>query len=72
VDYWKIFHAAKKNKGNIDKLNKKFGENRPISSSCGIIHEYLGMTLDYTTKGEVKISIYDYINKMLTELPLDI
>jgi len=33
-------------KGNIDKLNKKFGENRPISSTCGIILEYLGMTLD--------------------------
>ena len=29
------------------------------------------MTLDYTTKGKVKISIYDYIDKLLSELPSD-
>jgi hypothetical protein len=29
------------------------------------------MTLDYTTRGKVKISLYDYINKLLSELPSD-
>jgi len=29
------------------------------------------MTLDYMTKGKVKISMYVYIKKMLTELPSD-
>jgi len=29
------------------------------------------MTLDYTAKLKVKLSMYEYINKMLTELPSD-
>ena len=29
------------------------------------------MTLDYTSKGKVKISMYEYIEKMLAELPSD-
>jgi len=30
------------------------------------------MCIDYTVKGKVKLSMYDYIDKMLTELPSDI
>jgi hypothetical protein len=30
-----------------------------------------GMTLDYTINGKVKILMYEYIEKMLTELPSD-
>jgi len=33
--------------------------------------DYLGMCIDYTVKGKVKISMYNYIAKMLTELPSD-
>jgi len=33
--------------------------------------EYLGITLDYKTKGKIKISMYEYIYKMLSELPTD-
>ena len=29
------------------------------------------MTLDYTSKGKVKISMYEYIEKKLAELPSD-
>jgi len=29
------------------------------------------MTLDYTTKGKVTLSMYEYMDKMLTELPSD-
>jgi len=29
------------------------------------------MCIDYTVKGKVKISMYDYIDKMLAELPSD-
>ena len=29
------------------------------------------MCIDYIEKGKVKISMYDYIDKMLTELPSD-
>jgi len=34
--------------------------------------EYLGITLDNMTTGKVKISMFKYIEKMLTELPSDV
>jgi hypothetical protein len=40
-----------------------------LKPSRGKIHDYLGITLDYTTKGKVKISMQDYIDKMLQEFP---
>jgi hypothetical protein len=55
----------------IDKLNKRFGEYSPLSTSTGKKLDYLGMTLDYMTKGKITISMYEYIEKMLTELPSD-
>jgi hypothetical protein len=36
-----------------------------------LIHEYLGMTLDYSEEGKVKIIMSKYIEEMLNELPSD-
>ena len=33
----------------------------------GMIHEYLGMTIDYSTRGEVKITMYNYIREIVNE-----
>ena len=33
----------------------------------GMIHEYLGMTLKYSTQGEVKITMYNYIRDIVTD-----
>ena len=55
----------------IAQLNTKFGKESLLSTTLVKVLEYLGMTLDYSTKGKVKISIHKYIEKMLTEFPLD-
>jgi hypothetical protein len=34
--------------------------------SRGKIHKYLGMTLDYTVHGQVKITMFDYVDEILT------
>jgi hypothetical protein len=34
--------------------------------SRGKIHKYLGMTLDYTVRGQVKITVFDYVDEILT------
>jgi len=52
----------------INKLNKKFRENIPLTTTHEKVLEYLVMTIDYTTKGKVKISMYEYIGKILSEL----
>jgi hypothetical protein len=33
--------------------------------SRGKVHKYLGMTLDFTVRGQVKISMFDYIDEIL-------
>jgi hypothetical protein len=37
-----------------------------MTMSRGNIHKYLGMTLDYTVRGQVKITMFDYVDKILT------
>ena len=72
LDDLKISHVDKEVVEDIIKmLNKKFGKESPLTTTRGRVLEYLGMTLDYSTKGKVKISMYDYIDKLLTELPSD-
>jgi hypothetical protein len=35
-----------------------------MTVSRGKLHKYLGMTLDYTVRGQVKITMYEYGNKI--------
>jgi hypothetical protein len=37
-----------------------------MTVSRGKIHKYLGMTLDYTGRGQVKITMFDYFDEILT------
>lgn len=53
------------------QLNDEFGKETPITESYGKKHEYLGMTLDYSTPGEVKIIMSDYIKVILNDAPED-
>jgi hypothetical protein len=38
-----------------------------MTVSRGKIHKYLGMTLDYTVRGQVKITMFDYVDDILTD-----
>jgi hypothetical protein len=37
-----------------------------MTVSRGKIHKYFGMTLDYTVRGQVKITMCDYVYEILT------
>jgi hypothetical protein len=37
-----------------------------MTVSRGKIHKYLGMTLDDTVRGQVKITMFDYVDEILT------
>jgi len=72
VDDLIISHEEKKVVDEIIKrLNDKFGKEGPLSSTSGKILEYLEMTLDYSSKNKVKISMYEYVDKLITKLPAD-
>jgi len=64
VDNLKISHMKKRVVNHvIDKLNKRFGEYSPLSTTTGKKLDYLGMTLDYMTKGKVTFSNTNILTK---------
>ena len=72
VDDCKLSHRKHQAVDKIIKyLHKKYESifedgSGKMKVSWGKIHTYLGMTLDYTTPGQVKISMFDYIDEILT------
>jgi len=72
VDDLKISHV---NQAVLDdllgKINGRFGKETPITVSKGKVHEYLGMTIDYSENGKVIFRMDDYIDRMLDEAPDD-
>jgi hypothetical protein len=72
VDDCKLSH---RNKKVMDTMNEYLCEeyesifeegtgSMPVSR--GKINNYLGMKLDYTVCGKVKITMFDYVNEILT------
>jgi hypothetical protein len=70
VDDLKISHVDSGVVTNIIELiDGEFGKEAPITVTRGKVHDYLGMTLDYSEEGKVKIKMQDSIAKMLEDLP---
>ena len=70
VDDLKISHVdANAVTGIIETITDQFGKEAPLTVTRGKVHDYLGMTLDYSEKGKVMIKMIDYAEKMLADLP---
>ena len=73
VDYLKVSHVDRGVVMQMSVWLKKTYErlfkdsSRAMKLNRGMIHEYLGMTLDYSTRGEVKITMYNYIRDIITD-----
>ena len=52
-------------------LNHMYGSHGKVTTTRGGIHEYLGMTFDFTEKGKVKIDMIDYMEAMVDEFPMN-
>ena len=67
VDDLKISHVNPK---AVDKIINWLDKLYPgVTAIRGKIYDYLGMTFDFSTPGEVKVSMDDYIDKFLTGFP---
>ena len=72
VDDMKISHAESTVVDRIiNLLEVEFSKEAPLTIRRGKIHDYLGMTLDFSLDGKVQINMEDYIRKMLAEFPDD-
>ena len=52
-----------------DGLSRKYGDMVPLSINCGKVHEYLSVVFDFSKSGEVKITIYQYIDSVIEDAP---
>jgi hypothetical protein len=72
VDDFKLSHRRTKVMDSMIKYLRHEYESifedgsRAMTVSRGKIHKYLGMTLDYTICGQVKITMFDYFDEILT------
>jgi hypothetical protein len=73
VDDLKISHVDPQVTADIVQLlQEKYGtEDAPVTVSHGKVHDYLGMTLDYTQPNKVIINMDQYVNELLDNVPED-
>jgi nitrous oxide reductase len=55
----------------IEIIEKEFAKHKPLTIQRGLLHDYLGKTIDVSVKGKVMITMIDFIEKMLEEIPED-
>ena len=72
------WHVDDLKSSHIDpKVNDKFlqwskdtfRQFREVKTTQGLLHDYLGMTLDYSVPGQVSIDMSHYVKKMVKEFP---
>jgi len=70
VDDLKISHVENPVIDDIlKKLGDKYGE---LTVTRGKVHDYLGMLIDYSAEGEVKIYMTNYVNDAIESFPEEI
>ena len=72
VDDLKISHVDPEVvTGVIDMVEAEFGKEASLTKTRGKVHEYLGMTIDFSVDKKVRFSMIDYVQGILDELPDD-
>ena len=70
VDDLKISHVdGSMNCEILTILQQEYGKEALIPSTTGKVHNYLGMTINYSTPGKVVFHMEDYIDWMINECP---
>jgi hypothetical protein len=54
----------------VQGIKDIYGEN--LTETVGTVHDYLGMTFDYSFKQEVRINMWDYLRNVIKEFPEEI
>ena len=72
MDNLKLSHVEKDVIESIaESLDKNFGKESPLTTSRGKVLEDLGLALDYTQKGKMKISMFEHVKKLIDGIPND-
>ena len=60
----------KVNDGFNEWLDEMYGKHGKVSCTRGPVHDYLGMSFDFSEKGKVLIDMGKYIESMVNEFPV--
>ena len=56
----------------VNQLREEFGKEHHLSENIGKLHDYLGITIDYSLKGKVVFTMFDYLEDIIVECPDDL
>ena len=72
VDDLKSSHKLKEVLAQFARwINEVYGQEKPVEVTEGKKHTYLGMLLDYSVEGEVKIDMEKYTKDMVDDFPFE-
>jgi hypothetical protein len=54
----------------VQGIKDIYGES--YAETVGTVHDYLGMTFEYSFTKEVRINMWDYLRKVIKEFPKEI
>ena len=73
VDDLKMSHHNSRVVNDIlHELEERYGKESPLVITRGQVHEYLGMKMDFSTPGQVVLSLTEYIDSLIKEIPFDL
>jgi hypothetical protein len=56
----------------LNDLDVKFGtKKKALTALTGLIHDYLGITINFNKRNKVKFTMFDYLEDILSEIPID-
>ena len=56
----------------LNDLRSKFGQDDELTENKGLVHEYLGITIDYSIAGKVVFTMFVYLEDVILEAADDL
>lgn len=53
----------------IKKSEREYWQHDKLTVTCGFVHKYLGMTIDFRMKQASAMSLYNFVKKLYILLP---
>ena len=56
----------------VNWLRKEFGKEHQLTENIGKLHDYLGIIINYSIKGKLVLTMFDYLEDIIVECPNDL
>ena len=56
----------------LTNLRDEFGQENELTENKGLVHEYLGITIDYLVPRKVVFTMFDYLEDVIVEASKDL